>query len=464
MQKSGNMPIDRLIAIVKKGGSVQTGVDVFNDRGVLLLERHVRVNDVRPLRVIKRAGVDRIPVIETGGGGVWDEDGNRMAISGASPGSRPWSAGAVGESAEKRISRINEIKRLAAEKHEQAKSCIRKVIEEIKKTGGEFDYQAVERVVTDLLSFLAEHENGFSYLAREISSYDDYLYNHSINVCTIAAASMHRFNRSFSDAVDKFLNGLSFESLQFREPVPSESFVYFNEEEMRNIAIGFFLHDVGKVTLPGIVINKKGALSPDEYALVRRHSYDRGKEILEKSNVHDTFVRNIVRYHHCALYRGEPNCYPEYIGPAQLPPYVKICKLADMYDAMTSRRCYKDALNPIAVVTDLFREYANKDRMLQFILDSFVRTVGIFPAGSVVHLKNGQRAYIIDSQGPIAIPFTSREGTLFNIMKSPVHLGDAKKRDPGLAIDRRATMHSQASEYKKLPKYLQPSLRATSSG
>ena len=55
-------------------------------------------------------------------------------------------------------------------------------------------------------------------------------------------------------------------------------------------------------------------------------------------------------------------------------------------------------------------------------MDSFVRTVGIYPAGSVVQLRDGQKAYVLDSKGPIVIPFTSREGVVFTVMQDPIKI------------------------------------------
>ena len=63
-------------------------------------------------------------------------------------------------------------------------------------------------------------------------------------------------------------------------------------------------------------------------------------------------------------------------------------------------------LNPIRVVTRLFRTYAQKDPLLQFILHAFVNAVGLHPPGSVVYLTNQQMAYVLDSKGPIVLPFT----------------------------------------------------------
>ena len=283
MQNTPRIDIDRLIEIVQNGGAVKTGIDVYNKNGVLLLEKDVIVRAVKPLQVIKDTGISQVPIDTTCAGGLWDANGNLIKVPQYPHTSGKLETGNI----EQRIRRIHEIKKIATEKHEKAKSCIRNVLEDIKKTGGEFDYQAVETVVTELVKFLAKNENAFSYLTREIFSYDDYLYNHSINVCTIATAALHKFNRSFSRAINMFLGGLSFENLLYSKEQPQEAFLLYNDEEIRQITIGFFLHDVGKVVIPDNVLNKKGPLDQDEKSLVRLHSYDKGQEILERNSIQD---------------------------------------------------------------------------------------------------------------------------------------------------------------------------------
>ena len=131
---------------------------------------------------------------------------------------------------------------------------------------------------------------------------------------------------------------------------------------------------------------------------------------------------------------------------------------------MTSKRCYKDAFNPVSVVTELFRKYADKDRLLQFIVDSFIRTVGIYPAGSVLQLRNGQKAFIIDSNGPIVVPFTDMEGITLREMSNAVDISEAESFTPELGIDRRAALVSPLEAYESLPSYLKEPVRYVSAG
>ena len=174
---------------------------------------------------------------------------------------------------------------------------------------------------------------------------------------------------------------------------------------------------------------------------------------MEKNHINNPYITNSVRYHHAALFNEEKGCYPDTRLPHEIPIYVKICKLADIYDAMTSKRCYKDAANPIKVVAEIFREYAAKDPILQFILHAFVKCIGIYPAGSVVFLQDDQLAYVLDSKGPIIIPFTDRNGTPLKKAADPVDLGE-KTMQKLWKMNQNKEPISPAMVYDKLPPFL----------
>ncbi len=155
-------------------------------------------------------------------------------------------------------------------------------------------------------------------------------------------------------------------------------------------------------------------------------------------------------YHHANIFDGEKNCYPDQIVAKDLPLYVKISKLADIYDAMTSKRCYKEAINPIHVVTDIYRQFAQKDQALQGILYAFVKSIGIYPQGSVVKLISGQYAYIVDSVGPIIIPFTNDKGETIISQQPAVNLSE----DKSMVVNTELPLISPVNAYDMLPDYL----------
>ena len=446
--------IDALIEIVNQGGTVKTGVDIFNKRNILLLEKDVPVNNVHILLNIKQNGVTDIPINPSTAGGVWDKNGNQISLKPKRKGPSDKKDSIKFSDVHNRIREINDLKKQASEKYEHAKENIKKIINDIKSTGGDFDYDIVENTVNELLNFITENRSAFSYLTKEIFSYDDYLYNHAINVCTIGTAILKVFNDEFGNTINKYLGSFSFVSLNDDDAESEDSFIYYFPEELYEMSLGFFLHDIGKVMIPDEIINKRGKLSKEEYNTVMRHSFENGIELLQKNKISSPFVNNIVKYHHGSLFKYEPRCYPRDKRHFEIPSYVSVCKLADIYDAMTSRRCYKEAFNPAGVVTDIFHTYAEKDRMLQFILHSFVKAIGIYPPGSIVFLLNKQMAYILDSEGPIIIVFTDSNGNPLKSKQQPINLGDDDVKNAGLRIDRRQTPTSPKECYEILPPYL----------
>lgn len=433
--------IDTLIEMVRNGATVKTGMDVYNKNGVLLLDQNVPVEQVGPLEVLKEKGIFELPINPNKSGGVWDQQGNVIALKKDSPAKFSTLTG--------RLKEISDLKVEATEKYNIAKTNIKKVLSEIKESGGEFDFPLVEETVTDLLGFIAKNENGFSYITKAIFDYDDYLYNHAINVCTIGTVALNKFNSHFSTSINTYLNASAFSAFD-DSTATDDDFTYYFPNDIIDISIGYFLHDVGKILIPDNILNKNGKLTRKEFDLVKKHSYEKGMEILDKNSINNPLICNSVKYHHAPLHPDDDKGYPNKVPPKELPPFVKICKLVDIYDAMTSKRSYKEAFNPIQVVTEIFRTYAKKDRMLQFIIHSFVKSIGIYPPGSVVTIRSGQMAYVLDSDGPLVIMLTDPSGNLINKESSPIKL----EKGGEMAIDNRKPLKSPVEAYDILPAYL----------
>ncbi len=469
------LSIDKLIDIVKAGGCVKTGVDVYNTGGILLLDKDVMVDRVSTLEAVKESGIRFVPVNLAQDGGLWDKNGNVIKVNSAlhAPAPAPTDRAISGETkdedmlgffvfsspgtqVEKRLLEIQQIKKEAARKYKEAKLCVKTALDQIRETGGEFDYDQVETNVSSLVEFLTVSGNPFSYLTQEIFSYDDYLYNHSINVCTIGTAILNQFNYHFSRKIDTFLTGSTPDIGNPFDTSPrgkTSSFSCYYEDDLVDISLGFFLHDIGKILVSDKVLNKPGRLSEDEFEEVKKHSFEYGSQILDKNNMKNSFIKNIIKYHHAQLFENETRCYPNDRQYRDIPIYVRVCKLADMYDAMTSRRCYKEAFNQINVVTELFRRYAKKDAVLQYILHSFVKSIGIYPPGSIIFLRNGQMAYVLESTGPIILPFTdTRERTLTR-QPEPIDLGD-KTVASEYRVDNRRSVQTPKEVHDRLPDYM----------
>lgn len=466
MANSGTLiSIDKLIPLVEKGTTIRTGVDIFNKEGRLMLQGDVLVDNPHTLLNIKKLGVNSIPIDPENDGGIWDSKGRLTTPDKErykkTPEQKKATTGRKTPPSElnSKIEEIRETRAAATEKYQEAKKCIKKTLKQIKETGGEFDFEPVADTVNDVFDFVNDNKNAFSSLSREIFSYDDYLYNHSINVCTIGTVVMKKLNEDAGTIFSEHLNSIDLAGPRQGEDRSKDHFSNLREDELRDISIGLFMHDIGKVLIDPKILNKKGRLTEQEFEVVKTHSTSKGSEILEKNNISKPCYLNISRYHHAGIFPGEKRCYPDHKSSREIPPYVKVCKLADIYDAMISKRCYKEALNPVAVVSDLFHRYAGKDRLLQLILHSFVKSVGIYPPGSVVLLTDGRMAFVLDNrENTTLIPVTDANGEPLKKNMEPLILDKKTSEEKGLHIDRKSPPIPPIKAYKFLPDYLKETM------
>ncbi len=441
--------IDNLIAIVRDGGTVKTGVDVYDREGTLLLAKDVLVDQVSPLETIKRKGLRAVPVAKDGG--FFDGSGNRImlesdgTLSLPDPERSPGKGVSPEQDVTRRLKEIREIRREARLKYDNAKNCLKASLAQIRKTKGQFDVLAVESQVSELVKFSLAADHPFAHIGRELFFYDDYLYGHAVNVCALGTAVLHRFNEGFSKSIETAL----WED-QGRGS-GTNVFSYYYPDDLEEMSLGLFIYDLGKALVPESLLNKSGGLTRDESRMMQKHSYEFGVSILERNHLKNPVLSNMVQYHHGPLFDGEKNCYPRNRLFSEIPAYVRICKLMDVYDAMISKRSYRDALNQVTAATELFRTYVKKDPMLQFVLHAFVNTIGLYPPGSIVFLNTGQMAYVLESRGPIVLPFTDPD--LAPLARQPDPF-DVTTKGPSFQVNRERSVQTLKAIYDRLPEFI----------
>ena len=118
-----------------------------------------------------------------------------------------------------------------------------------------------------------------------------------------------------------------------------------NDEFIRNIVFASPLHDIGKVAIPDSILLKPGRLTPEEFDVMKTHTV-RGAETLEEVNKRfgaNNFIImgiEIARHHH---ERIDGKGYPDGLAGEEIPLSARIMAIADVYDALSSKRSYKDA-------------------------------------------------------------------------------------------------------------------------
>ncbi len=148
------------------------------------------------------------------------------------------------------------------------------------------------------------------------------------------------------DAKDTYTNGHSGRVALYSKEIARRA--GYDKEHLSDIYMMGLLHDVGKIGVPDAVINKPARLSDDEFELIKNHPV-MGARILKKIKEMPKLATG-ARWHH---ERYDGSGYPDSLAGEDIPEEARIIAVADAYDAMTSRRSYRDVLPQEKVRTEI---------------------------------------------------------------------------------------------------------------
>ena len=158
----------------------------------------------------------------------------------------------------------------------------------------------------------------------------------------------------------------------------------------REAGLAGLLHDLGKAKMPETILTKPGKLTQEEFSIIRTHPR-RGYELLSEARGATEQVIDVTLHHH---ERMDGTGYPDQLSRAKISLFSRMGAVCDVYDAITSHRAYKARWDPAESIERMesWRGHFDDD-----ILQSFVKTVGIFPIGAIVRLQS-QRVAIVFEQ------------------------------------------------------------------
>ncbi len=242
---------------------------------------------------------------------------------------------------------------------------IQKIMSNV-KLGKQIERGRVEYLVDNIIDSIFRNQDALIGLGR-LRKINDYVYNHSMSVCVL----MISFCRQLG----------------------------FDAELIREIGIGAMLHDIGTTKVHSHILNKKTALSEEEYEKIKKH-VEYGHTLLEGTEgVSNTTIITAYQHHE----RLDGSGYPNGLRGDEITQYGQAIAIVDVYDALTTKRCYKRKIPPTQALRMLYERSGvqfNKNLVQQFI-----RCIGIYPVGSMVRLESGLLGIVIShNEGSLLKP------------------------------------------------------------
>jgi putative nucleotidyltransferase with HDIG domain len=222
--------------------------------------------------------------------------------------------------------------------------------------GDQIDSEQAKAIIESCMESILRNPSAMMWMSK-IRSVSEYTVEHSLNVCVLAIA----FGRNLG----------------------------FTKQKLYNIGLCGLLHDVGKMRLPANVLDKAEKLTEKEWKQIKAHAYIGGK-LLEESKAEKHVITTAYQHHE----RIDGKGYPLGLAGEDIALYSKMISLVDSFDAMTAQRCYSDAMTPSAAIREIF-----KHRGEQFDTElalEFIKTIGLYPPGTVVELVNGYLGLVIE--------------------------------------------------------------------
>ncbi|BEV15491.1 HD-GYP domain-containing protein [Herbaspirillum sp. DW155] len=240
--------------------------------------------------------------------------------------------------------------RLFAETKELAKELFCQV-----RLGKAVDVRICQRIVEDLTAAaIRDPDTIMSVLRLKLA--DEYVYAHSLSVSVLMVALGRTIGLDADACMEAGLAG--------------------------------YLHDIGKAFIPEDILNKPEQLTREEYKLVQRHTTLGYRYLQENPRIPPT-VALVCLHHHEKM---DGSGYPLRKLSNEIDLYSRMAAIADVYDALTSDRPYKQGWEPATAIS---RMACWKGHFDPTLMSAFVKSIGIYPVGSVVKMRSGRYAVVI---------------------------------------------------------------------
>jgi putative nucleotidyltransferase with HDIG domain len=235
-------------------------------------------------------------------------------------------------------------------------------------------------VANEINESISHNPNALISLVR-LKNKNEYTYMHSIAVCALMTALGRQLD--------------------------------IKGKELHHLGMAGLFHDIGKVMIPETVLNKPGTLTEVEFATMKQHPALGWNMLKKLPGIDDAILDVCLRHHE----RTDGTGYPHQPSGEALSLGARMAAVCDVYDAITSDRCYKSAWEPSEAIRKM-ASWQNGHFDLK-VFHAFVKTVGIYPVGTLIRLKSGHMGVVIDqTEKSLATPIVK----VFFSLKSNSHI------------------------------------------
>jgi len=226
------------------------------------------------------------------------------------------------------------------------------------RMGKAIEAEAAAPLVEEISNSVLRNPGALISLAR-LKTADDYTFMHSVAVCALMIALARQLG--------------------------------LDEQQTREAGMAGLLHDLGKAMIPLEILNKPGKLTEEEFTLVKTHPAEGHKLLLGGTGINE-ISKDVCLHHHEKV---DGSGYPKGLNGDSMSLYAKMGAVCDVYDAVTSNRPYKVGWDPAESIKRMAEWTGHFDAT---VFQAFVRSLGIYPVGSLVRLASGKLG-VVTEQG-----------------------------------------------------------------